>query len=281
MKKLLTPTLFFSLFVYSVHSQETPKIPYGDNKEVGKFYDVRGFKMYCEEYGSGKPLLFIHGNGGAIRAWANQIPVFAQKYKVIIADSRNQGKSVDNGDTLSYEMMADDYAALLDVLKIDSAYVVGWSDGGIIGLLLAAKRPKKVSKLAITGANLWPDTTAVSHEAIDLVKPIYTRLKENPNKTQREKNQWKLIRLLLEEPHIPLSDMQKVKCPTLVIGGDHEVIKAAHTMLIFKNIPQAYLWIVPNSGHSPSVAYKEMFNTVVGDFFEKPYRKIEGRGIFY
>jgi pimeloyl-ACP methyl ester carboxylesterase len=280
MKKLLAPALLLNLFVHSAFGQDKSKVPYGNNAAVGKFYDVRGFKMYVEEYGNGKPLLFIHGNGGAIAAWTRQIPVFSEKYRVIIADSRNQGKSADNGDSLSYEMMADDYAALLDVMKIDSAYVVGWSDGGINGLLLAIRHAKKVGKLAITGANLWPDTSAVSPEAIDLVKPIYAQLKENTNKTRRDKNRWKLIRLLLDEPHIPLPALQKIQCPTLVIGGDHEVIKAEHTLLIFKNIPQAYLWILPNSGHSTPYFYKDMFNSVVGDFLEKPYRKIEKEGIF-
>src|SRR5678810_518873 len=118
-----------------------PKNIYGKNKDVGKYYDIRGFKMYVEVYGQGKPLLFIHGNGGSINNFTKQIPYFAQNYKVIIADSRAQGKSTDSADSLSYEMMADDYAALLDVMKIDSAYVVGWSDGGINGLLMAIRHP--------------------------------------------------------------------------------------------------------------------------------------------
>jgi pimeloyl-ACP methyl ester carboxylesterase len=61
-----------------------------------------------------------------------------------------------------------------------------------------------------------------------------------------------------------------------VIGGDHDVIRPQHTLLIFQNIPKAYLWILPDSGHSTPVFYKDRFNEVVGDFFAKPYRKIEG-----
>src|SRR5215469_5169918 len=92
---------------------------YGHNKSVGKYYDIRGFKMYCEVYGQGQPLLIIHGNGGSISDFIYQIPFFSKKYKVIIADSRAQGNSADAGnDSLSYEMMADDYAALLDAMKI-------------------------------------------------------------------------------------------------------------------------------------------------------------------
>ena len=237
--------------------------------------------MYVEVYGQGKPLLFIHGNGGSINNFTKQIPYFAQKYKVIIADSRAQGKSADPADSISYEMMADDYAALLDAMKIDSAYVVGWSDGGINGLLMAVRHPEKVKKLAITGANLRPDTTAVPREVWDLVMPTYNELKEIRDKNEKAKAGYKLMKLLVENPHIPLSDLQKISCPVLVIGGDHDVIKEEHTMEIYKNIPNAYLWILPNSGHSTPIVYANEFNSKVDAFFKKPYRKIEGTGRFF
>ena len=100
-------------------------IHYGDNPAAGKYYSLRGTRLYCEIYGTGKPLLMIHGNGGSIASFENTIPYFAKKYKVIVADSRSQGKSIDPNDSLSFEMMADDEAALLDMLHIDSAYVLG------------------------------------------------------------------------------------------------------------------------------------------------------------
>jgi pimeloyl-ACP methyl ester carboxylesterase len=288
MKKLL---LFLSanLFVVLLFSQDDfakiqaefekmmndPKNLYGKNKAVGKYYNIRGFKMYAEVYGQGQPLLFIHGNGGSINNFTKNIPYFATKYKVIIADSRAQGKSADPGDSLSYEMMADDYAALLDAMKIDSAYVIGWSDGGINGILMAIRHPEKVKKLAITGANLRPDTTAVPQAIWDMVMPMYTQLKAKPDKNDVEKNGYKLMRLLAENPHIPLSDLHKISCPTLVIGGDHDVIKEEHTMEIYKNIPNAYLWILPNSGHSTPVVYSNEFNSKVAAFFKQPFRKFD------
>lgn len=258
-----------------------PKSLYGHNKVAGKYYDIRGFKMYCEVYGKGQPLLIIHGNGGSINNFIYQIPYFSKKYKVIIADSRAQGKSVDNNDSLTYEMMADDYAALLDAMKIDSAYVIGWSDGGINSLLLSIRHPEKVKKMAITGANLVPDTTAVPQSIWDMVMPTLTQLKNKPTKTEQEKNALKLYRLLAEQPHIPLTDLQKITCPALVIGGDHDVIKEEHTMLIYKNIPRSYLWILPASGHSTPVVYKDDFNKVVDRFFSNPYRVIDGEGRFF
>ena len=79
---------------------------------------------------------------------------------------------------------------------------------------------------------------------------------------------------------IKVEDLHKITCPTLVIGGDHDVLLPKHTMLIAESIPKSYLWIIPNSGHSTPIYKKEQFNEVVGDFLAKPYRKIEGFGRF-
>jgi len=267
--------LLLTQFLVSVVFAQEPGIHYGANAAAGKFYSIRGFDMYCETYGEGQPLLIIHGNGGSIVDFVNNIPYFSKKYKVIIADSRAQGKSADLKDSLSYEMMADDYAALLDAMKVDSAFVIGWSDGGINGLLLAIRHPEKVRKLAVTGANCWPDTSAVAGDVIDLLMPFYNSLKAKTEKTPMEKAQWKLIRLLADEPHISVADLHRISCPTLIIGGDHDVIRPEHTMLISHSIPKSYLWILPNSGHSTPIFYKDAFNANVDDFFAKPYRVIE------
>lgn len=252
--------------------QDTVKYPYGHNAAAGKYYNVRGFKMYCEVYGQGEPLLIIHGNGGSINNFIYQIPYFKEHYKVIIADSRNQGKSTDNGDSLTYEMMADDYAELLNQLHVDSANVIGWSDGGINGLLLAMRHPEKVKKLAVTGANLAADSNAVPESIWKLVRPSYTMMKLKKNKTAQENAGYKLLRLLMEQPNIAPSSLQMVKCPTLVIGGDHDVIKEEHTMLIYKNISRAYLWILPGSGHSTPIIFAEDFNRVTDRFFRNAYK---------
>src|ERR1700756_2659358 len=118
-------TLLYAL-LFSIVACGQQQIKYGGNPAAGKYYDVRGIKMYAETYGQGKPLLLIHGNGGSIEAFSKTIPYFSKKYKVIAVDSRAHGKSVDKKDSLSFEMMADDFAALLDKMHIASAYVIGW-----------------------------------------------------------------------------------------------------------------------------------------------------------
>ncbi|TWJ00015.1 pimeloyl-ACP methyl ester carboxylesterase [Mucilaginibacter frigoritolerans] len=252
---------------------------YGRNAAVGQYADIRGFKMYYETYGRGEPLLIIHGNGGSINNFLYQIPFFAKSYKVIIADSRAQGKSVDPTDSLSYEMMTDDLNALLDKLNLKQCYVIGWSDGGINGLLLAIRHPDKVKKLAVTGANLWPDSTAVDPFVYKWAMNENEKVKKEAV-TPKTKNELKLLHLLSYEQHITVEQLHTITCPTLVIGGDHDVILPVHTMLIAQSIPNSYLWIIPNSGHSTPVFKKDQFNAIVADFFTSPFRKIDGYGKF-
>lgn len=256
------------------NSTDTAIIPYGNNAAAGKYYNIRGIKIYVEEYGQGKPLLMIHGNGGSGKAFARHIPYFEKNYRVIIADSRSQGKSVDPGDSLSFEMIADDEAALLDAMHIDSAYVIGSSDGGIVALVMAMRHPDKVIKLAETGADLVPDSAAIA-----IMPAPWAREKkyyeENKNKffaTQEEKNQWKVKMLDWRQPDIPFSTLQSIKCPALIISGDHDMFTVEHAVQIYLHVPKAYLWVVPNSGHGTMHEHPDEFDKVVDEFFSTPYK---------
>jgi pimeloyl-ACP methyl ester carboxylesterase len=250
---------------------QSKAIPYGNNPAVGKYYSLRGIKMYTEVYGSGRPLLLIHGNGGSMDAFTDNIPYFSKRYRVIAVDSRAQGKTVDNNDSLSFEMMADDFAALLDAMHIDSAYVIGWSDGGINALLLALRHPEKVIKLVSTGANMTPDSSAiVPREWINEQKEFESD-KNKPRTTLKEKNDWKIFMLDWLQPNVPLENLKGIKCPSLIICGDHDVITIEHTAGIYKNIPRAYLWVVPDSGHPTLREHREEFDRLVDGFFNKPF----------
>lgn len=264
-------SFFLLFFLCTGFISKAQSIHYGDNKAAGKYYAIRGINMYCEIYGKGKPLVMIHGNGGSIAAFKMNIGYFSKKYKVIVADMRAQGKSIDTADSLSYKMMADDIATLMDTLKVDSAYVIGWSDGGIDGLLLAMRHPEKVKKLAITGANLWPGTSAIVESSVEGDRKRLAELDSKTAKTPAEKNEYKLIYMMQVQPNISLSSLAAIHCPTLVMAGDHDLIKLEHTLLIYQNLPKAYLWIVPNSGHPTLMDQKDMFNSTVNDFFTKPF----------
>lgn len=279
MTKKLLLSIYAIMSVISAHSQYPPVFKnsiYGHNPKAGHYANVRGFKMYYEIYGKGEPLLLIHGGIGSINNFSGQIPYFAQHYQVIVVDGRAHGKSVDPTDSLSYEMMAEDLNIFLDFLKIKSCNVIGWSDGGNNGLLLAIHHPDKVKKLVITGANIWIDERALpSDMSMSLPDTYLDSLLKLPQ-TPKVKNDVKLWKLHYYEPNISLTQLNSIQCQTLVIGGDHELILPKHTLLIAENIPKSNLWILPNSGHSTLINYRDLFNKTVDDFFKKPYRIIKG-----
>jgi pimeloyl-ACP methyl ester carboxylesterase len=138
--------------------------------------------------------------------------------------------------------------------------------------LLTLRHPEKVKKLAETGANLIPDTSVFDPAGNafmdEVLKDIRSRL---PDKDA--KNQFKLIHMMQIEPNIPSVSLRNIKCPVLVIGGDHDVILPFHTLEIFNNINQGYLWILPKSGHATLQRYHDEFNKKVQDFFTHPYTR--------
>ncbi|HQT92513.1 MAG TPA: alpha/beta hydrolase, partial [Candidatus Kryptobacter bacterium] len=155
------------LFILSVSASGQTGIVYGSNPNAGHYAHVNGIQLYYETYGTGHPLLLMHGNGGSIYDLRYQIQEFAMHFEVIAVDSRAQGRSTDSDAELTFTLMASDMAALLDSLDIDSAYVVGWSDGAIVGLKLALDFPGKVAKLVADGANFVPDSTALPEDMLE------------------------------------------------------------------------------------------------------------------
>jgi len=272
-RRIFYTCLFFVVFVFAGHIQGQDVSPINKNtdqirlNEVDTFINVRGISMHYAIYGEGDPLLLLHGNGGCIHDFSNQIPYFSQRFKVIAVDSRAQGESVDTTDSLSYEMMADDFNGLLDSLHLNNCYVIGWSDGGINALLLAIRHPDKVKKLAVTGANLWPDTTSLDPGLFHGLENQVKSLKKMAM-TVELKNKLKLTQLMLNQPHITQEQLAKIECPSLIIGGDHDLIQPKHTLYIAQSIPGAFLWILPNSGHDTLIRYKDMFNVLVDNFFD-------------
>lgn len=248
------------------YGQNQSPIQYGDNKEAGNYKKVNGINMYYEIYGTGKPLIFLHGSGGSIRGAKAKIEYFQKYFRVIAIDSRAHGKSKDTTKELTYVQMANDINVLLDSLHIDSAFVSGQSDGGILGLLLAINFPKKIAKLATFGANIFPGKKAVVDEIDDLVLETL--------KTTQDVQTKKLYSLLAYQPNITEKDLQKIKCPVLIISGDRDAIKLEHTMTIFANIPNSNLFIMPGATHFGSVEKPDLFNMALLDFLNRPFSKL-------
>ena len=282
--RLLSALLLAVCLPGAFGAQLTPPkldVPYGHNPAAGKFAEINGIKLYYETYGSGRPMLQIHGNGDNIAGMGNQIKFFATHYRVIAADSRGQGKSAMGPGRLTYEQIAEDLNALLDQLGVKSADIFGRSDGGIVGLLLAIHHPDKVGKLAIMGANLRPD--GAYDWAVDSVAKqnrVVDDMIAKGDKTQPWALQKQLLDLLGQQPNIPVADLAKISAPVLVMAGDKDVIKAEHSLEIFQHLAKAHLCIFPGSTHMIAWENPALLNQTMENFFNAPYTRPDTRDIF-
>jgi pimeloyl-ACP methyl ester carboxylesterase len=250
-----------------------PATAYGSNVAVGRTFTHDGVKLYYEVYGSGEPLLVIHPNGTSIAAMKPQIEYFSKHYQVIAMDTRDHGKSGDSTGRLTYEKMAEDLAALLDLLKVSPVNLIGWSDGAIEALLLGMRYPAKVRKIAATGANLNPSTNAIYPETVALVNDMLASIPAADRDKPQVKRTTRTTQLMLDEPHIDVWALEAIKAPTLIMAGDHDLIRDEHTLDIFHHIPNSQLAIFPNSVHTISYDDPALFNATVEHFFSTPFVK--------
>jgi pimeloyl-ACP methyl ester carboxylesterase len=252
------------------------EVAYGNSPDRGGYADINGIKMYYEVYGEGEPMALIHGSGQDIAAMRHQIDYFAGSYKVVVADSRAHGKSDLGEGELTYIQMADDWADLFGYLKLGPVKVVGWSDGGNIGLRMAVDHPEVISKLATMGANLQPDESAVQPWAVAWVEEASAEVDAMLTAGDTSQN-WKVqaehLRLLREQPDMSLKELASIKVPVLVMAGDSDVIRDEHTVLMYQNIEQSHLAIFPGETHFTPETDPALFNRTVDKFMSNPYTR--------
>jgi pimeloyl-ACP methyl ester carboxylesterase len=256
------------------------EISYGNNPDAGNYVFLNGVKLYYEIYGNGEPLVLLHGNGGNIEGLKYQIEYFSKEYKVIAMDCRGRGKSELGKEPLTYMQMTEDVVSLLDHLSLESAYIIGRSDGGIIGLLLGIYYPQKVKKVAAFGANLWPGKTALYPQEVDLT--IRTRKQAEEMLEKNDKSQdWNLIKqrfsLMETQPDITADQLKKIGVPVLVLSADRDLILEEHTLFIYRNIPKANLCIFPGETHWMTTTNPDLFNSTVAKYFSEEFKGEEIR----
>lgn len=273
---------YFSLAILMASCQkaEVKEIPYGNNPEAGNYITIKGAKQYYEVYGQGQPLVLIHGNGGNIAYLAPQIKYFSKDYKVIAMDCRGRGKSELGSDSLTYMQMADDITAILDQLNIDSAYVVGRSDGGILALLLAIYHPQKVKKAVAFAANLTPDTVGL-YPSVYYGMVAERKHADSMLAVHDTTKNWELIRQRMRmmefQPHITAADLHRITCPVLVMSVDRDLIPVEHTLNIYRNIEKGDLCILDGAHHSVSKDEPALFNQAVTRYLTRPFMPKEQR----
>ena len=241
---------------------------YGNNNKTGNFCKINGTNIYYETYGSGEPLLLLHGNGQSISAFSKQIPALSEKYKVIAVDTRAQGKSKDHTtEKFTYDLFADDMKVLLDSLHLKNVNVLGWSDGGNTALIMAIKYPTYINKVMIMGANLNPSTAAVEENILKQTNRDIKKLEKD--KSVATTTMVKLLKMVLTEPNINVDDLGKIRSKVLVMAGEKDLIKEEHTKLIASKIRASKLLIFKGETHFVPEENPTKFNEAILEFLQE------------
>jgi pimeloyl-ACP methyl ester carboxylesterase len=234
--------------------------------------EVNGIKVHYAIYGQGSPVIFLHGGLANTNYWGNQVPAVAAHHTVILMDSRGHGRSTRDTRPYGYDLMADDVVAFMDYLKIPKADIVGWSDGGILGLDLALRHKDRVGKVFAFAANTVPSGVKEGVEKnptfaayIERAGHEYEQLSATPKEYDAFVEQ--ISKMWADQPNWTDAQLKTIDTPVLVVDGDHdEAIKREHTEYIAAAVPHAGLLILPNVSHFAFLQDPKLFNFAILHF---------------
>lgn len=276
MRKILLALSFSLLCLAAPQAQEVwqavpepPPMPAPAETGTAAVNDIR---MHYAVYGEGEPVLLIHGGLGHADVWGFQVPMLAERYRVIVADSRGHGRSTRSGQPFGYRLMADDYLALLDHLGLDKVALVGWSDGGIIGLDIAIRHPERLTKLFAFAANYTPEGVKPSvaedptfNAYIARMAEDYARLSPTPGEFDAFVAQ--ISEMWASQPNYGQDQLEAIATPTVIFVGEHdEAIKPEHTKEMAELIPGAKLVIMEGASHFAMLQKPDAFNAAALEF---------------
>lgn len=212
---------------------------------------VNGLKLFYHKEGSGRPVILLHGNGEDHTIFDVTIRDLARSYTVYALDSRAHGKS-DPVPTLTYREMAEDVAAFIRQQGLEKPALVGFSDGGVVALLVALRWPDLPGRLVVAGANMTP--TGIKQPWRTLMR-VQNRISPDPK-----------LELMLTQPHLAGWQLTGITAPTLVLAGERDLIDESQTRRIARSIPGAKLLILPGETHGSYVVHSDKLYPAMANF---------------
>ena len=241
-------------------------------RAMGEYARIGESDIWYEVTGSGDPVVLLHGGLSDGTAWGLQTSPLAERYRVFVPDRRGHGRSRDTDAPFDYDDMARETIAFLEQVVGGAADLVGWSDGGIVALLVARDRPDLVRRQVLIGANFHHDGLLAGFETPDdpesdevgPLRGIYQAVAVDPS-------HWpefyaKGTRLFAEQPTLSVDDLRPITAPTLVLVGDDDCIDHGHTVALFEALPNAQLAVVPGTSHMVQLEKPDLVNRLVLDF---------------
>jgi pimeloyl-ACP methyl ester carboxylesterase len=242
----------------------------------GEYIDIGRVRTYYEVNGSGDPLILLHGGMCTAETFDGQTPALAECYRVYLPERRAHGRTADVPGPITYEIMAQDTIAFIEALSIDRAHLVGWSDGALVGLLVALWRPELVGKLVLMAQSMnWggvrPELAhyvgrATKEMVPSQLKQAYEALSpDGPDHLDVVLD--KILLLWNTDPAFPLEDLGRVAAPTLVLAADGDVfLSIEHAAGMHRALADSQLAVVPGASHAVPMEKPELVNRMILDF---------------
>ncbi|MEU0300870.1 alpha/beta hydrolase [Streptomyces sp. NPDC006175] len=226
---------------------------------MGDYADLPGVRTWYETEGTGSPLVLLHGGFCTNETWGELRTVLAGAYRVLLPERRAHGHTPDVEGPLTYQDMADDTVAFLETVVGEPAHLVGWSDGGVVALLVAAARPDLVRKAVVIGANFRPgpecfvepamlDAMTPDGDDLAFFREMYEAVSPDgaghwPVVAAKTTDMWRT------QPTLTTGDLARIEAPVLTMVGDDDLMTLEHTAALYRAIPGAQLAVVPGASH--------------------------------
>jgi pimeloyl-ACP methyl ester carboxylesterase len=236
-----------------------------DTPEQG-YVEHNGARIWYAAYGSGSPVILLHGGLGHSGNWGYQVPALTENgYRAIVIDSRGHGRSTRDGQPYTYELMASDVVAVMDTLGLEKASLVGWSDGACTGLILAANSPARVAGVFYFACNMDPSgtrefvMTPIIQRCFNRHVKDYAQLSATPDKFDEFSEAVGLMQRT--QPNYSAEDLAQIRVPVAIVHSEHdEFIKREHAEYLARSIPDAEFIYLPGVSHFAPLQKPEQFN---------------------
>jgi pimeloyl-ACP methyl ester carboxylesterase len=239
------------------------------------YVDHEGAQIWYATYGSGSPVILLHGGLGHGGNWGYQVPsLIASGYRAVLIDSRGHGRSTRDTRPFSYELMASDVLAVMDTLHLEKATLVGWSDGACTALVLASKAPARSAGVFFFACNMDPsgvkpfEATPTLNRCFGRHTKDYAQLSATPEQFKAFVEDVSLMQRT--QPNYSVDDLAKISVPVVIVQSEHdEFIKRDHAKHLARSIPHAELVILDGVSHFAPLQRPDQFNAAMLAFVAK------------
>ncbi|MDQ0791841.1 alpha/beta fold hydrolase [Streptomyces sp. B1I3] len=244
---------------------------------MGAYVDLAGARTWYEAEGTGEPLVLLHGGFCTNDTWGPLRADLAAGHRLFLPERRAHGHTPDVTGPLSYQDMADDTVAFLETVVGGPAHLVGWSDGGVVALLVSLARPDLVRKVVAIGANFRPSPECFAEPAmLDAMTPdgadlaFFREMYEAV--TPDGADHWpvvaaKMIDMWRTQPTLTTGDLARVEASVLIMVGDDDMMTLEHTAALYRAIPDSQLAVVPGASHLVPLERPATVHRLICDHF--------------